>query len=128
MCKRSIIMAKLTKIEREHWYQYSKVREGGYTNRCKIDECCIHMSNSYEHELSKFNIFWKLRKQGSRVITECWDKEGNRRDLVDISNNEVYEIEKYGTGKGRGHRHPASVNVYFYDKQKWRNISQTPLI
>jgi len=85
-------MEKLTKSELDTWRQYSKMK-GSNIHRCKVNTLNVHFNGEYEHELAKFKIFWDLRKNGSKVITECWDKEGNRRDLVDISTGEVYEIE-----------------------------------
>ena len=103
---------KLTKQEMENYRKYTKMR-GSNLKTCKLDALNVHLNGEYAHELKKFEIFWKLRKQGFRVITEAWDKEGLRREIVDITNGEIYEIESSKTK--RGQRHPKNINVIYYD-------------
>lgn len=126
----------LTKSEREVWKQYRKTRCSTYpntkVNQLNID-CQPKEKSHREHELAKFHIFYNHTEQGHKVITEAWEKDKCpkenkhlRRDIVCLSCNEIYEIEKFDKGKGRGHRHPSNINVYWYDKQSWRKNTSVP--
>jgi hypothetical protein len=89
----------------------------------KVNAIFISPANSIEHELAKTRICYLLLKNKQKFITEAVENKTNlRRDVVSLS-GEIYEIEKYGNGKGRGHRHPDNVNVFFYDTQGWRKGS-----
>jgi len=86
---------KLTKQEREFWKSFKK-KKGDTLPGCKLNQLNVHTNGCYEHEKAKFEIFWKLREQGFKVITECWhlcDGKWLRRDVVDLSNQEIYEAE-----------------------------------
>ena len=65
-------------------------------HRVKKNAIMISTANSYEHELEKFNICYKLKGQYHNFITEA-EKSINgvkyRRDVVDITTGEVYEVE-----------------------------------
>lgn len=115
-------MKKLTKQEREFWKTFKK-KKGDALPGCKLNQLNIHTNGCYEHEKAKFEIFWKLRAEGSKVITECWhvsdDNTWLRRDVVDITNEEIYEIEDETTK--RGNRHPSNINVIWYKTKENTN-------
>lgn len=114
-------MKKLNDFERKEWLKYKKA---GQTNlhRCKTNAFNVSVANSLEHETAKLKIYFDLRKQGYNLITEADEiSTGLRRDLTCLSTGEIYEVELFGNGKGRGHRHPSNINVFFYDILKWRN-------
>jgi hypothetical protein len=108
---------KLTKFEMTQYRQYSKVK-GSALNTCKLDQLNVHLNGEYEHELAKFKLFWDLRKAGHRIITEAWGRDGLRRDLVDLTDGEIYEIDSNKTKRGR--RHPSNINVWWYNESRWR--------
>jgi len=54
----------------------------------------IYPNNSYIHELVKFQVSYKLKKQGYVVFTECRFTDGGRADIVAFSKSgEGYIIE-----------------------------------
>src|SRR3990167_9393400 len=114
-------MKKLTQQEKQNWFRYSKVA-GGNLNRCKINQlqidCQPKEKNHRPHELAKFNVFYDHTEQGHLVITECWEGKDVRRDIVCLTCNEIYEIDRSDTKRGR--RHPKNINVFFYDLSRWR--------
>lgn len=116
-------MEKLTKNELDTWRQYSKMK-GSNIHRCKVNNLNVHFNGDYEHELAKFKLFWELRKQGSKIITECWDKEGNRRDLVDISAREIYEIETTPERAARFMGQPINIIPvgWSFEDEKWKRL------
>jgi hypothetical protein len=64
-------------------------------NHLKVNAIHISAANSYEHELEKFKICYRLSTEGKDFITEA-ELNGNlkiRRDIVNISTGEVFEIE-----------------------------------
>ena len=83
---------KMSDTEMENYRAYSKMNKSIFS--CKVNQLNVHLNADFEHELAKFKIFWKLRKEGSKVITEAWQRGTDfRRDLVDLTNGEIYEIE-----------------------------------
>lgn len=69
--------------------------------------------------MSKASICYDLLKQESKFITEGVEISTNlRRDIYDITNDEIYEIDNSKTK--RGQRHPKGINVYFYDLKERR--------
>ena len=108
---------KLTKQETEQYRRFSKMNKSIHT--CKIDQLNIHLNGEYEHEKAKFDLYWKLRKQGHRVITEAWERGTDfRRDVVDLTDGIVIEIEH--SENKRGHRHLKEICVYWYDLKRYR--------
>lgn len=81
----------MTNSERKEWGKYSKI-QGNNLSRCKVNELVIFPNNTKGHELGKFHLYWKLRKEKHNVITECYLKN-ERCDLVDLTDGERYEIE-----------------------------------
>jgi len=99
---------KLTENERETWHKYHKL--GGHNlSRCPVDKFNENVHDSIEHETAKFQLYFSLRKQGHRVLTEAVDnKTKKRHDVVDLTTGEVYEIE---ITQRRSERHPKNINV-----------------
>ena len=86
-------MAKkpLTASEKAVWKKYRKMKGSTFPNT-KVNEFIIYPNNSYDHEKSKFDIYWEHRQQGCNVITECW-LGNDRPDLVCLTCDETYEVE-----------------------------------
>ena len=61
---------------------------------------------------------WETRRNTKRK----WIVKRLRRDLVDLTNSEIYEIET--STKLRGKRHPKNINVYWYDLKKFRTYGE----
>ena len=92
---------KLTKFELEFWRRYH-ISGCSNIHRIKINALAIHPQNSYEHERAKFDLYYKLRREGHNIITEAVRNDNGRRvDLVDITGRIEYEIE---TDKKRAER------------------------
>jgi hypothetical protein len=52
-------------------------------------------ANSKEHEMAKAEICYELKELGHDFITECVNnKNGLRRDIVDLNTGFIYEIER----------------------------------
>ena len=105
----TIKMARMmTKEERKRWYRYHK-RGGHNLSRCKINQFNVSSGDSFKHEAGKLKKFMELRKLGNLLITEAVDNQtGKRRDVVDLTMGEIYEIE---TDKRRAKRHEKGINV-----------------
>lgn len=59
-----------------------------------INTVVPHIHNSLEHEVAKFIEAYNRIKMGHKIITEAFEKEtGLRRDLVDLTDQEIVEIE-----------------------------------
>lgn len=52
----------------------------------------VHSQNSYEHEKTKFDIVYLLRKQGVNLATEVEFKNGGRGDILNLDEAVVYEV------------------------------------
>jgi len=75
----------------------------------KINAINLSIANCKEHEMAKCAMAYDLMKEGFKVLTEADEiSTKKRRDLVDISNGEIYEFE---TDKKRASRHPKNINV-----------------
>ena len=72
--------------------QYSKIK-GNALRTCKINELVIFANNTKSHELAKFNLWWEHRQNGCNVITECYNRDGERCDVVCLTCQERYEPE-----------------------------------
>ena len=115
-------MNKLSKTEMENYRSYSKMNKSIFS--CKVNQLNVHLNSDYPHELAKFKIFWKLRKEGNKVITEAWQRGTDfRRDLVDLSNGIIIEVEH--SKSKRGKRHPRNIQVYWYDLGRDRTLEET---
>lgn len=112
---------KLTKSEIAEWKKYRK--PSTTFHKCKVNQFIIFVNNSLEHEQAKFVIAYDLMSKGNKILTECEEiATGLRRDLVDLTNSEIYEIED--STKKRGKRHPKNINVYWYDLKKFRTYGE----
>jgi len=63
-------------------------RSGSHTN-------CVRLfkNNTYEHEHAKFELTWKLLKQGFEIWTECIFNNGKRVDVLAIKEGKGWIIE-----------------------------------
>ena len=61
-----------------------KLKQSIHINDRKEGIVKVYSNNTYEHELVKFQITYKLKKQGYDVYSECRIK-GGRADLIVIS-------------------------------------------
>ena len=107
-------MKQLTKIEIENWKRF---KQPGQTDiyRVKINVIHLSIANSKEHELKKCELAFDFMKMGDKIITEAEEiSSGLKRDLVNISIGETYEIEN--SKMVRSNRHPSNINVVYYDK------------
>ena len=125
---------KLTKEEHSNWCKF-KIPGQSNLHRIKIDVVHFNRTNTLRHELAKALITLQLMLYGEatmngtirdalttiefystkgkeyhRSITEAQEtaKTGLRRDLVDLTTSEIYEIE---TDNARARRHPKNINV-----------------
>ena len=113
---------KLNNFELETWKKY-KISGLPNHNRCKINVIKLFINNSKEHEMKKCELAYDLIKAGEKIITEAEEiSTGLRRDLISISNSEIYEIEN--SKNLRGHRHNSNINVYWYDLNRFRNRAE----
>ncbi len=54
----------------------------------------INAGSTKRHEEKKFEIAWRLAKEGKEFITEAvFKKEGVRADIVCLDTKEIFEIE-----------------------------------
>jgi len=99
---------KLNNFELEEWKKY-KIPTLPNHNRCKINVINLFANNTKKHEMKKCELAYDLMKSGEKIITEAEEiSTGLRRDLVSLTNSEIYEIE---TNKLRAGRHPKNINV-----------------
>ena len=84
----------MNKQKKQFWENFftQKIR---HSNRVGNHSNCIRIfrNNSYIHEKTKFDICWKLIKQGYTVFTECIFSEGGRADIMAIRGRCGYLIE-----------------------------------
>jgi len=81
--------------EKKIWYKYH-IPGMGNLNRVKKNAIFISAANSYEHELEKFRICYMLKSIGHNFLTEAEcsiNKVKYRRDVVDLTTGDIYEIE-----------------------------------
>ena len=66
-----------------------------YSNRLGVHSNCIRVfkNNTYIHEKTKFDICWKLIRDGYTVFTECIFNDGGRADIMAINNKNAWLIE-----------------------------------
>ena len=84
-------MIRLNKNELSRWKCYHKTNSTAY---CKINGFVVYWNNSREHEFKKLELMWDLVNQGNKVICEAVENDtGLRRDLVDLTDDIIYEIE-----------------------------------
>lgn len=65
----------------------------------------VYANNSYEHEVVKFKVALKLKKEGYKIYSECRFKNNQgRADLVVIKNGFGYIIEVMTSEKDLKHK------------------------
>lgn len=117
---------KLNPEEREAFNSYHKPG-GSNLSRCKINQICLSMAETDEHNLKMIDICRELIVNGNNFITEaCPNKIHNRRvDIVNLSEQGEYkdggvwiEIEtKKSTIKP-----DADVTYLLLTDKKWKKI------
>jgi hypothetical protein len=107
-----------------NWHHY---HIPGQSNLQTLKKNAIFISaaNSIEHERKKFEICYDLKKQGHDFITEaelnkCKDMPIIRRDIVDITTGEVYEIETEQSSIT--HKKETQKDVEDFDRVIWVKI------
>jgi len=104
---------KLTKEERKNWLKY-KIPGCSNLHRVKCNAIHLSVANSIEHEMAKCKMAYELMKDDHLILTEAHEISTDlRRDLVDITFDEIYEFE---TDKKRSERHPKNINVVMVEK------------
>jgi len=85
----------LTKEEKKIWKSYH-IPGMGNLNSVKLDAIFISTANSLRHEMQKTILCYGLKMKNHRFITEAEKSiKGTkyRRDIVDLTDNTIYEIE-----------------------------------
>jgi len=84
----------MNKRKEQYWKNYftQKIR---FSNRTGSHRNCIRIfkNNTYIHEKTKFDICWKLIRDGYEVWTECIFTSGQRADIMAIMGSSAYLIE-----------------------------------
>ena len=65
-------------------------------HRVKKNAIFISAANTWEHELGKFRVCYNLKEMGHNFLTEAEcsiNKVRYRRDVVDLTDGRIYEIE-----------------------------------
>ena len=112
-------MVKLNPNERERYLKFH-IPGCNCIHTLKVNAFHLSIANSLKHEQKKLEIAYNLMKQHFKILTEAAENKKQldgtelRRDIVDISNGEIYEIED--SKSKRGHRHPSNINVVWYDE------------
>ena len=84
----------MNKQNKQYWINYF-TRKIRYSNRISSHNNCIRVfkNNTYLHERVKFDICWKLIKEGYIVFTECIFNDGGRADVMAINDKTAWLIE-----------------------------------
>lgn len=105
----------MTEFERITWRRYH-VPGCSDLHRLKVNTVVISAANSEAHELEKCRQAHKLLVAGHKFITEAVDGQSEkRRDLVDLTTGEVFEVESVLSGRSKRHGASEGVRVVFYD-------------
>ena len=88
------MMRKMNKKKQQFWENYysQKIRFSNRTGSHK-NSIRVFKNNTYEHERTKFDICWKLIKEGYSIWTECIFTTGQRADIMAIKDDDAYLIE-----------------------------------
>jgi len=75
--------------------EYRLLQKLDYKSRCGNKEgyVKIYPNNSFEHEKTKFEVAYYLKKQGFKIYTEGEFSRGGRGDIIAIKDGEGYIIE-----------------------------------
>lgn len=85
--------------------------------KCRPNTPALNVTNSLLHELWKVKIAYDIRKQGHSYIMEaCENGKPVRRDVVDITSGDIYEIVAENDGKDviDKYRRDGVVVIYAY--------------
>lgn len=109
-------MNKKEKImkEKKNWYKYHIPGQNALTARVKKNAIFISAANSHEHEEAKFDKCYELACKGHNFITEAEVSINGtkyRRDVVDITDGWIYEIETDPKRAKRFEKDPQSDNI-----------------
>ncbi len=83
-----------------------------FSNRSGSHTQCIRLNcnNTWEHELKKFEICWKLLKEKKEFLTEAIFLNGKRADIIDLSGEgkviEVLHSESFESFKEKIKNYP----------------------
>lgn len=98
----------MTKKESEFYKKFGIQGAKPYAKRA-VNTVVPHCQNTIEHETAKFIEAYNRIKMGHKIITEAFEKETKlRRDLVDLTDQEIVEIE---TDKQRAKRHEEEIEL-----------------
>jgi len=103
-------MNKIKQIKKtnENYRKYHIYGRPNYIKRPK-NYVRFNAHNSKQHEMVKASVCYDILSKGHEFITEaCENSTGKIRDIVDITNNEIIEIE---TTKARASRHGSNITV-----------------
>lgn len=107
----------LSDIEYENWVKYKKPGCSNLT-RCKVNNVSLQQGTSKTHQLKMLRVCSDLIREEHKFITEAVPCKNNklRHDIVDITNNNIIEIEV--TGKLKSY---ANIS-YIYENYAWKKI------
>ena len=60
----------------------------------KVNVLRVSPNNTYDHEKTKFDVFFHCRQQGWDVISEAIFENGKRADILILDTNTVVEVIK----------------------------------
>lgn len=120
-------LSKMKPYKKAEMEYLKKFQKSGSTSihLPKVNEIKISVGNTLEHELMKVKLAYNIMKEGRKFIMEATEIEtGLRRDLIDISDEEIYEAETSPERAKRFLGQPVNivpVGWSFKDK-KWQEI------
>ncbi len=86
----------------------------------KVNVLRVSPNNTYEHEKTKFDVFFYCRQQGWDVITEAIFTNGKRADILILDTNtavEVMHTETKISGIRKIQKYPTD-DIIFVDASK----------
>jgi len=92
--RKVLVSSNMDKKEMQYWINYF-ARTIRYSNRIGSHANCIRVfkNNTYLHEKTKFDICWKLMRNGYTIFTECIFTDGGRADIVAINDKNAWIVE-----------------------------------
>ena len=103
------------------------------SNRCGTHINCVKISpsNSYEHELAKFNLCWELCKTGRKFITEAiFESYSGRADVLTLA-GDVYEVvhsEKETSLLKKEQNYPPELDIHVLGAIKRNCLGNTKCV
>ena len=97
-------------------YQLRKELLNNLTNDCKINWFKVRANESIEHAILKLRKAHELVKLGHDVVIEAKFRSGGRADILDITDQKIYEIlhsEKLADAKEKVKKYPTYLDVEF---------------